>query len=55
MSVAGALPVAVPELVAGLPRTLASLPAALGLWHSSIGAAATLVLSVAAAAVTAKG
>ena len=51
LPVAGALPEAVPGMVVGLPRTLASLPATLSLRHSSVGAAAALVLSVVAAAV----
>ena len=37
-------------MVAGLPRTLASLPATHGLWHLSVWAAAVLVLSVNATA-----
>ena len=52
LSVAGALPEAVPGMVTGLPITLTSLPAALSLRHSSVGAAAALVLSIAAEAVT---
>ena len=54
LSVAGALPEAVPGMVAGLPRTLAPLPATLSLRHSSVGAAAALVISVVAAAVAAE-
>ena len=46
--VAGALPRAVPGMVARLPITLATLMAALGLRHLSVGAAAALVLSVVA-------
>ena len=41
-------------MVAGLPRTLASLPAVLGLRHPGVGAAAALLLSVLAAAVAAR-
>ena len=54
LSVAGALPEAVPGMVAGLPRTLAPLPATLSLRHSSVGAAAALVVSAVAAAVAAE-
>ena len=53
--VAGILSETVPGMVAGLPITLASLQAALGLRHSSVGAAAALVLSVVMAAIAAEG
>ena len=46
--ITGALPEAVPGMVAGLTITLATLMAALGLRHLSVGAAAALVLSVVA-------
>ena len=55
LSVAGALPEAVPGMFDGLPRTLASLPAALSLRYSSFGAASALVLSVVVAALAAEG
>ena len=46
--VAGALPEAVSGMVAGLPITLATLTAALGLRHLRVRAVAALVLSVVA-------
>ena len=54
LSVAGAVPEAVPGMVAGLPRTLASLPPALSLQHSSVGSTAALVISFVMAAVAGK-
>ena len=55
MSVPGALPEAVPGIVDGRPRILASLLAALSLRHSSVRAAAALVLSIVKAVVVASG